>query len=905
MKSSRAVFVSSLLLSSSLSATSANAAVLAAKFEDTQVIPLPPPAPALATPINVRFDATGKIYVAEKAGRIKRFDALPSPGNGVTLLDITAQVSNYHDRGLIGMALHPDFANKPYVYVLYTYDAPPNQTASKWNDNCGQAGQPHPTNKAAGCVVSGRVARYKLVADALVEETVLIQDEWYQQYPSHSVGDLAFGPDGYLYVSGGDGASYNFADTGAADQVSSLDPNPGDPVNEGGALRSQDLLTSADADGLNGTVLRIDPDTGLPAASNPLFAAGGNRARVVAFGLRQPYRLGFRPNTKELWISEVGWNSWEEVNRIADVTDGAVENFGWPCYEGNGANSGYKDANLCKLLAAGTLGAPGTLQTPHFTYQHGKAPGYAEADTPCVAGTASSIAGIAFYGGGDYPTRYNGALFFADYSVKCLYAMRANATTGVPDPTQIDIIERGANVPVALQIGPGGDVYYASAAGSIRRIRYTGSSPVAVASADVTSGAGPLTVKFDGSASTDPDAQALTYAWDFDNDGDFDDATGVNPTFVFAPGSHLVKLQVTDTDGKTAVSTPISISVNNTPPVATIVTPLVSLKWKANDTISFSGSGTDAQDGTLGDAAFSWKVTLLHCPGGSAGCHQHPLADTTGVKSGSFLADPDGFPSFYEIELTVTDSGGLSDKKTVKIEAIGSSVSFKTTPVDLAVTYAGTDTPTPVTFDEVLNSKVYASAPLSQEKAGSLYWFVKWSDNEPRVREITVPVTPATFTAEYGIDTDRDGVIDTFDLCPNLPAQLAGGGVADGGSQDAGVLPEVDTDQDGVGDRCDNCPTVKNANQADQNKDGIGDLCEGLDAGPVGNDGGLDASLDGSKKDGSTSDGSTSNPSEDDTSGDVGGGGLGCSTQAGKPSSALWLFSLTALFLRRRRARRG
>ena len=88
--------------------------------------------------------------------------------------------------------------------------------------------------------MSGRLARYTMVSSAggpqLVDEHVLIQDNWYQQYPSHSIGDLAFGPDGMLYVTGGEGASYQFVDVGDAGQIKHTYPNSGDPLGDGAHL---------------------------------------------------------------------------------------------------------------------------------------------------------------------------------------------------------------------------------------------------------------------------------------------------------------------------------------------------------------------------------------------------------------------------------------------------------------------------------------------------------------------------------------------------------------------------------------------------------------------------------------------------------------------------------------------
>ena len=93
------------------------------------------------------------------------------------------------------------------------------------------------------------------------------------------------------------------------------------PTAEGGALRSQDLRTKTGTDPvtLDGTLIRIDPETGAGLPDNPLFSnSDPNAKRIVAYGLRNPFRLTFRPGTTEIWIGDVGWNTWEEINRVQD-----------------------------------------------------------------------------------------------------------------------------------------------------------------------------------------------------------------------------------------------------------------------------------------------------------------------------------------------------------------------------------------------------------------------------------------------------------------------------------------------------------------------------------------------------------------------------------------------------------
>jgi glucose/arabinose dehydrogenase len=144
----------------------------------------------LVHPTAIRFASDGRVFVAEKSGLVKVFDSLSDTQPDV-FADLRTQVHNFWDRGLLGLALHPDFPNRRYLYVLYTYDAAIGGTAPRW-------GTPGAT--ADGCVVSGRLSRLTASGNSMVgSEQVLIED-WCQQYPSHSIGSLAFGADGALYV---------------------------------------------------------------------------------------------------------------------------------------------------------------------------------------------------------------------------------------------------------------------------------------------------------------------------------------------------------------------------------------------------------------------------------------------------------------------------------------------------------------------------------------------------------------------------------------------------------------------------------------------------------------------------------------------------------------------------------
>jgi len=244
-------------------------------------------ADGFSNPVEMQNVGDDRLFIVEKRGVIEilQLDGTTNPN---AFLDIQSIVltpgGNYDERGLLGLAFHPDYINNGYFYVNYI-------------DNFGNT----------------QISRFSVstsdpsIADPDSEFQIL---EVEQPYINHNGGCLRFGPEGYLYIGLGDGGS------------------AGDPEN-----RSQNLQT------LLGKMLRIDIDntegsTNYAVPSNNPFVGDPNALdEIWSYGLRNPWRFSFDSETDELWIGDVGQGSIEEIDRAAAGVSG--QNYGWRCYEGN------------------------------------------------------------------------------------------------------------------------------------------------------------------------------------------------------------------------------------------------------------------------------------------------------------------------------------------------------------------------------------------------------------------------------------------------------------------------------------------------------------------------------------------------------------------------------------------
>jgi glucose/arabinose dehydrogenase len=287
------------------------------------------------------------MYVWENAGKVwivEDGEKRPEP-----LIDITEEVGNWGDHGLLGFTLNPNFKSNGYMYLLYVVDR-------HHLLNHGKGSYSATANEYNNATI-GRVTRYKVRTDGLTTDMasrkILLGESASTGIPilyvSHGIGSLVFGEDGMLLVSIGDVATANGQDTGWKPGMQTdnfveqaLQDGILAEVNNVGVFRAQQ------ENSLNGKILRIDPTTGNGVPSNPFYDSANPRAaesRVWTLGLRNPFRFTVRPGTGSainpgsLYIGDVGWQNWEEIN----VATAPRLNFGWALYEGLEKQSWYSD----------------------------------------------------------------------------------------------------------------------------------------------------------------------------------------------------------------------------------------------------------------------------------------------------------------------------------------------------------------------------------------------------------------------------------------------------------------------------------------------------------------------------------------------------------------------------------
>jgi glucose/arabinose dehydrogenase/uncharacterized membrane protein YgcG len=758
--------------------TAAAAVTLPPGFQSETVLEANPPGvEGTNETTNFKFAPDGRIFVATKGGKILVYQPGQHLASEATLFaNLAKQTYDNGDHGLLGLALDPKFdAGRPYVYALYTYNhelgapsAAP-EFGSSGSGSTAYEGDECPVENE--CVVSGRLVRLtadgneavKNVLSGEAEETVLLED-WCQQSSSHSIGDLGFGPEGALYVSGGEGAIYTDRDYGQYGNLCG-DPNgtkgvdmpPNDPNAEGGSLRSQSLLRPGAKESANGKVLlsgtldRIDPDTGEGWPTNPEAASpNANARRIVGFGFRNPFRFVVNQRLGDVFLGNVGANKWEEIDRVP--LGAPLYNSGWPCYEADElAEFAVLGLEACERL----YDAPGSTAKPFFYYSHFQpvVPG-----DECSYQDGSAISGQAFYEGSTYPAEYDNALFFSDSVRGCIYVMRADED-GEPDPATVRpfLSSDSPNYPgVDIEQGPEGSIYYTTLDdGKISRIVY---DPEAVTARLTTTGHpwgnAPLAVTFNAGGSTGPAGHTLKYEWDL-NEGGFGAATtSATKSRTYTDGTKNVRVEVRVEDvqtGKTSIAA-MTVYPGDSPPVITFINPQASETWGVGDPIGFEGFANSMEQGNEGanmpEEDLFWKTRLLHCPHEASSCHEHPLQVFPGVKGGIVNAPDHSFPSYINFILSASDSRGLSAEASVKIKARPVSLQIHSEPPGIEIGVGESTVTAPAEYLVIENSRTTVAAPSEAVVGGVKYAFQGWSDGGARVHEVSSTAS-GTYTAIY------------------------------------------------------------------------------------------------------------------------------------------------------------
>jgi len=301
-----------------------------------------------------------------------------------------------------------------------------------------------------------------------------------------------------------------------------------------------------------------------------------------------------------------------------------------------------------------------------------------------------------------------------------------------------------------MRFGPDGSgqaLYWLSYfPGSLHRVSFTGAanrSPNALATATPTDGPLPLDVSFDASASTDPDADPLSYEWDF-GDGS-DDVSGAQVTHAYTTaGTRFAKVTVTDGKGGSDVAT-VRIDAGNHAPVPTIESPALDDTFDVGQTITLHGSATDADDGPLPSSALTWEVVKHHAT------HTHPfLAPTTGNDLHILGPVPEDFSavtnSYLEIKLTATDANGRSTTVTRNLRPHLVTLGLASSPTGLQMMVNGIQAST---FTSWTGWKLAIDAPSQADATGQGQVFVSWSDGGTQEHQITTPLANTTYRASF------------------------------------------------------------------------------------------------------------------------------------------------------------
>jgi glucose/arabinose dehydrogenase len=620
----------------------------------------------IRSPISFAYAPDGRIFQGAQIGIVYVY----AGGVRHEFLDLRspADTPPMESRNLRAVVLDPNFAQNRYVWVLLSHRV--NAPGSEIIRIQASASDPN-------------------VADPSSVTTIFTGGPDFSQ---HVGGDLAFDAQGRLLASFGDGNDGT---------VSGL-----------GQLISQDL------DQVHGKVIRIDPATGLGVPGNPYYNAaqpGAVRSKVLARGFRNPFRFHYDSQTGNVYVGDVGWHSWEELDVIPPSWSNPDRdlNFGWPCYEGgNGVAAVQPDfaANpetsaVCNAVYTPAEGGTGVgSAAPVYAYRHSDPGG--EFGSAIIAGR--------FNRSNNYTAQYNGAFFFADFPRDRFETYKPGVGVtpfGTPG---------GWDNPMDIEVAPNGNIAYLTRyTKELKEIVHLGTNhqPNAAASATPTSGPVPLAVQFSSAGTGDVDGDSLTYLWDF-GDGS-PPSTAANPSHTYTvAGAYEALLTVSDGQpGGTAVAS-VQIDAGNTKPTVEFVQPTTLTTYRVGQTIPVEIEASDSEDGTLSGSDVTWEVKLHHLG------HVHDGEDLFTGTSGSFTPTDHGDDTHLEFVATATDSIGAETTTSVTVLPQTATFSVTTLPPGVPVSVDGQQQVTPFQRQSIVGGAHQVAMPASTTPGGVDYAFV-------------------------------------------------------------------------------------------------------------------------------------------------------------------------------------
>jgi glucose/arabinose dehydrogenase len=621
----------------------AHGQTLPANFSRVQV------ATGLTGATAMAFTPDNRILVCQKGGQlrvIKNGSLLATPA-------ISLSVNTSGERGLIGVAVDPNFATNNYIYLHYTHTSGPHN----------------------------RVSRFTLGSNDLATGETAILDLPTLSGIYHNGGGLAFGLDGKLFVAVGE------------NQVGS---------------NSQNL------DNYLGKILRINTDGSVPSG-NP-FTGNAARSRIWVYGLRNPFTISVDPVSGRLLVNDVGNATWEEIN---DATTGGL-NFGWPTKEG-----------MC------TSGCTG-FTNPLYVYATNR-------NDPPPNGQGCAINGGTFFNGAisNYPSTYNGKYFFLDYCGSWIdYITPTSGASRTSFGTGLSADN------VGIKQGPDGNLYYLRIGNStLYKIVYAGGTSAPIITTQPANQVAPVggSATFSVTATGSP---APTYQWR-KGTTNIAGATSASYTInnVQTSNAGTYNVVVTNTVGS-VTSNNATLTVSQ-PPTATITSPANGTLFRSGDEISFSGTGSDPEDGAIPVAKFKWWIAFHHAT------HTHPGPQVpNGVSGASFVADlaeHNETNVWYRIYLSVEDSQGVIDTSYVEVFPITSNLTLATVPTGLQVTLDAVPFTSPYTTEAVSGMERQVSAISPQTLNGVTYVFDHWSQGGSAAQAVTLGDNDTTFTAHFRV----------------------------------------------------------------------------------------------------------------------------------------------------------